>query len=156
MSRSALTSASFSASFSGRRDRLGVLVVLDGRHEAREERVERRGEEEDDRDEPRKVDEEVLGAAARHGADDDGLDDDPAEEDRDRGDEERLGHREPGEPRAEREEAGEDGALRGEPHGDARDADVLGREELAELPLLPLQERLPPDGGEALERLRER
>ena len=58
--------------------------------------------------------------------------------------------------RAEREEPGEDGALRGEPHGDARDADVLGREELAELPLLPLEERLPPDGGEALERLRER
>ena len=30
------------------------------------------------------------------------------------------------------------------------------REEPAELPLLPLEERLPPDGGEALERLRER
>ena len=132
-----------------------LLLLLRRAHEPREERVEGGREEEDDRDEPGEVLEEVLGAAPRDGADDDGLHDEPPEEDRDRRDEERLGDGEAGEPRAEREEPGEDRPLRRQADCDAGDEDVLGREELPVARLLPLEERAPPDRGEALEGVRE-
>src|SRR5207247_2174565 len=68
----------------------------------------------------------------------------------------RLRRAERREHRAEREEAAEHRPLRGEAHRDARDVHVLRREEPPEARGRLLEERLPPDGREALERLRER
>src|SRR5207344_3294480 len=57
--------------------------------------------------------------------------------------------------RTEAEEAAEDRPLGREPHGDPRDPHVLGREERPEALRLGLEERLAPEDGKALERLRE-